>query len=163
MNALVRPAFAVVLLAGLVACGGEEPVELTEGDACGDAFFWAATGSGDVAVTVAVDARDRSPADAMTRDFGVPEAGIVVEVLEGENLQRNFCNDVLDTSAEPRDRQEAVAGEGAIRLDPTLLGSDLPHCGSVSGVLELTGLEAEDGTTFAPIRVASDSIGCYSG
>jgi hypothetical protein len=27
----------------------------------------------------------------------------------------------------------------------------------------LTGLEAEDGTTFAPIRIESDSIGCYAG
>jgi len=74
-------------------------VLLTTGDACGDAFFWAATDD----------------------------------------------------------------GEGSIALDPLPRGPDRDSCGTVSGTLELTGLEAEDGTTFAPIRVTSDSIGCYAG
>jgi hypothetical protein len=91
-------------------------------------------------VKVSIDAAERSSAEAMTQDF----------VL-------------ADGSAWPWERQGAVAGEGTIRLDPALPGPDLMGCGSVSRELELTGLEAEDGTTFAPIRVRSDSIGCYSG
>ena len=182
MRLLTGPVFGVVLLAGLAACEGDErepdppvavtsggerlpdpPVELTAGDACGDAWFWAATGSGDIAVTVSIDAVDRSSAEVMTKDFVVPDGSVSVEVLEGQGMRQNFCTDVVNGSARPRQRQEAVAGEGTIRLDPLPQGLDPVGCGSVSGELELTGLEAEDGTTFAPIRVRSDSIGCYSG
>jgi hypothetical protein len=99
----------------------------------------------------------------MTQEFVLPDAAVAVEVLEGEGMQMNFCTDVVNGSAEPRQRQGAVAGAGTIRLDPALPGHDPMGCGSVSGELELTGLEAEDGTTFAPIRVRSDSIGCYAG
>ena len=139
------------------------PVELTAGDACGDAWFWAATESGDIAVTVSIDAVNRSSAEAMTQDFVLPDGAVTVEVLEGRRMSQNFCTDVINGAAEPRQRQEAVAGEGTIRLDPALSGFDPMECGSVSGELELTGLEAENGTTFAPIQVRSDSIGCYSG
>lgn len=149
-----------------MACGEDQassPLELTAGDACGDAYFWATTDSGDVAVTVSIEARDRSPVEATTLEFVVPDAAVAVEVLEGENLARNFCTDVLDAASEPRGRQEAVAGEGTITLNPVTAGPDSFSCGSVWGELELTGLGAEDGTTFAPIRVTSDSIGCYAG
>ena len=177
MRLLAGCVLGSVVLTGLAACGRDDrssppveradpsspPVELTDGDACGDAWFWAATDSGDIAVTVSIDAVDRSSVTALAQEFVLPHAAVSVEVLEGENLQRNFCTDVLDGSAEPRERQGAVAGEGTIRLDPLPPGLDPMGCGSVSGELELTGLQAADGTTFAPIRVRSDSIGCYSG
>ena len=182
MRLLTGPVFGVVLLAGLAACEGDErepdppvavtsggerlpdpPVELTAGDACGDAWFWAATGSGDIAVTVSIDAVDRSSAEAMVQDFVLPDGTVTVQVLEGRGMRQNFCTDAVNGSAEPRERQGAVAGEGTIRLDPLPPGPDPMSCGSVAGELELTGLEAEDGTTFAPIRVSSHSIGCYSG
>ena len=83
--------------------------------------------------------------------------------LEGENLARNFCTDMLDAASEPKVRQDAVAGQGTITLEPMPEGPDSLSCGSVSGELELTDLEADNGTTFAPIRVTSDSIGCDSG
>jgi hypothetical protein len=164
MKVLVGALFGVLALA---ACGGEErPVELTAGDACGDAFFWAATDSGDVAVTVRIDARDRPPNEPTTREFALPDPAVVVEVLEGRDLQANFCNDVLSTASEPRTRQGASAGEGTIRLGPTTpVDPDYSGfgCGGAPGDLELSGLEAEDGRTFAPIRVTSNSIGCISG
>ena len=187
MRLLAGRVLGIVVLTGLAACGGDDrssppverdvrssppverdvrsspPVELTAGDACGDAWFWAATGSGDIAVTVSIDAVDRSSAEAMAHDFVLPDGSVAVEVLEGQGMQQNFCTDVVNGSARPRQRQGAVAGEGTIRLDPLPQGLDPVGCGSVSGELELTGLEAEDGTTFAPIRVRSDSIGCYSG
>ena len=173
MRLLAGRVLGIVVLTGLAACGGDDrsslpaeppspPVELTDGDACGDASFWAATDSGDIAVTVSIDAVDRSSAEALTQDFVLPDAAVSVEVLEGRGMSQNFCTDVVNGSAWPRERQGAVAGEGTIRLDPLPPGEPM-GCGSVSGDLELTGLEAEDGTTFAPIRVRSDSIGCYSG
>jgi hypothetical protein len=163
---LTRLLLCMLALAGVVACGDDQarsPLELTAGGACGDAYFWATTDSGDVAVTVSTDARNRSQVETTTLEFVVPESRVTVEVLEGENLARNFCTDVLDGASEPQSRQQAVAGEGTITLDPVPEGPDSFSCGSVSGELELTGLEAENGTTFAPIRVTSDSIGCYSG
>ncbi|WP_147251988.1 hypothetical protein [Blastococcus sp. TF02-09] len=187
MRLLARTALGAVVLTGLVACGGGDrwsppveradrssppieradrsrpPVELTAGDGCGDAFFWAATASGDVAVTISIDARGRSPVDALAQEFVLPDAAVSVEVLAGRGMQQNFCTDAINGAAEPRQRQEAVAGEGTIRLDPVPPGLDPTGCGSVSGELELTGLQAADGTTFALIQVRSDSIGCYSG
>lgn len=165
MRALTRT-MVFVALVGLGACSDDQqrsPLELTAGDACGDAYFWATTGSGSVAVTVRIDARDRSTTEVTTEAFTLPDPAVEVEVLEGRDLGRNFCNDVIDTASEPRARQGAVAGEGTITLDPALEGLDPFGCGSISGQLDLTGLEAEDGTTFAPIRVSSDSIGCYAG
>jgi hypothetical protein len=163
---LTRLLLVAVTLAGLAACGEDRassPLELMAGGACGDAYFWATTDSGDVAVTVAIEARDR-PRDApTTRDFVVPDATVKVEVLQGENLGRNFCTDLPDAASEPQSRRGAVAGEGTITLGPAPEGADSFSCGTVAGELELTGLEADDGTTFAPIRVTSDSIGCYAG
>lgn len=140
----------------------EAPIELTAGDGCGDASFWgmARTDSGEIAVSVSIEARDRSTVDPTTWDFVVPDAGVTVEILQGQYLETYFCNDVR-VGSEPA-RQGAVAGAGTITLDPR---PEVPaaRCGSVSGELELTGLVAADGTAFAPIRITTDSIGCYSG
>lgn len=163
-NALIL--LCVVAAAGLVGCGQDETgstLELPKGDACGDAYFWAVTESGDVAVTVTVEAKDRSHLDATTLEFVLPDAGVEVEVLEGENLGRNFCTDLPDPASDPRSRQVAAAGEGKLTLDPAPGGPNAFTCGTVTGELELNGLVAKDGTTFAPIRITSDSIGCYAG
>lgn len=176
MRRLTRPLFCVLAFVGVVGCGADQassppapneressPLELTVGDACGDAYFWAVTDSGDVAVTVSMKARGRSLVEATALEFSVPSAAATVEVLEGENLARNFCTDMLDAASEPKVRQDAVAGQGTITLEPMPEGPDSLSCGSVSGELELTDLEADNGTTFASIRVTSDSIGCDSG
>lgn len=165
------PAALFVALLGLAACGDDEATEsrssevvLSEGEACGDVYFWAASESGDVAVIVMVDARDRSTTEPTTIELALPDPTVVVEVLEGEDLSRNFCTDVIDLASEPQGRQHAVAGEGTITLGPAPEGpSSYRSCGTVSGELVLDGLVTEDGTTFAPIAVSSDSIGCYSG
>ncbi len=183
----VRGAAAAVALLVAVGCGSEtatstgtappstdpagspstEPtstaatdVELTQGGACADAFFWASTPSGDVAVTVTVEARDRSTTEPTTIPLSLPQPDATVEVLRGQGMSINFCNDVLDPSAEPTETLGAVAGEGQILLDPNAGPSEGEP---VTGTLSLDGLEAEDGTTFAPIGVTSDSIGFYAG
>jgi hypothetical protein len=151
-------------IGGLVGCndqGPEAPVALPNGDACGDAYFWAATDSGDVAVTVTVEARDRSHREATTLEFVIPDPAVEVEVLSGEQLSRNFCTDLPSSASEPQHRQPATAGEGTITLDPAPKGS--AACGAVTGELQVDGLVAQDGTRFAPIRISSDSIGCYAG
>lgn len=135
----------------------EATVVLTEGDACGDAFFWAASGEGDIAVTVAVEAWDRSRRATTTIDFTLPDPSVEVEILRGGRLQRNFCTDLPDPASDPRSRQPATAGDGTITLDPKI-----QTCG-VTGTLELDGLIGQDGTIFAPINVRSGSIGCYAG
>ena len=133
---------------------------LPNGDACADAYFWAASDSGDIAVTLFVDARDRSHDEATTLQFALPDPAIEVKILRGEDLSANFCTDVLSRASHPESRQAATAGGGKITLDPTSEGTT---CGAVTGELELNGLVAQDGTNFAPIRVTSDSIGCYAG
>lgn len=162
----LTPTLLCVLLAAPTACGDSRDtttLEVTAGDACGDAFFWATTESGDLAVTVRIEAMHRSTTEETTWEFEVSDPDVAVEILEGEGLSANFCNDVVSTSAEPRQRQAGVAGEGTITLQPALAGPDPLGCGSVVGELELTGLQAADGTRFGPVRVTSDSIGCYSG
>jgi hypothetical protein len=170
MGFLARTLLCCLLVIGPSACAeGEEssqvssPLELTAGGACGDVFFWAATESGDAAVTVRVDAVDRSTTDDTVRQFVLPDPEVSVEVLKGGVLTSNFCNDVISTSSEPVRRYGVVAGEGSIRLDPALRDPVPYGHPPVRGELELTGLVAEDGTAFAPIRVTSDWIGSQSG
>jgi hypothetical protein len=163
----VAIACGLVLLAG---CGQDSapdaattgsPVELADSGACGDAFFWAATGPGDLAVTVAVDARDRSAGEPTTRRFSIPAPAVDVSVLSGSDLARNFCTDLPDPSANPAGTQTATDGTGVLAVGPRL--ADYAGCGHVRGTLSLDGLVAEDGTVFAPIRVTTEAIGCYSG
>lgn len=145
------------------ACSGDSPkaqVELPDGDACGESWFWAASASGDVAVTVYTDTRGPSARTPVTVGFAIPDANVTIEILEGTNLPRNFCTDLPDLTSVPRKRLVAASGSGTIRLDPA--GGQSP-CGTARGDLHLDGLVAEDGTSFAPITVASTSIGCYSG
>ena len=154
-------AAAVLTSALSSACGDDTasnaaPVELTRGDACGEAFFWAATPRGELAVTAGVEARGRARDAPTTIDVSLPDPRITVTVLRGENLPRNFCTDVLDGSAEPRSSQAASRGTGAVVLAP-------PNGCGVDGRLRLDGLVAADGTRFEPIRVRSSSIGCYAG
>ena len=141
-------------------------VELTEGDACGDAYFWASTPAGDVAVEVTVEAFDRSTEEPTTIPVDVTSDDVVVRVLRGTNLPRNFCNDVLDTEAEPTSEQDATAGTGEIVLQARETDGNFGCAASdvePNGTLHLAGLVAEDGTTFAPIDVETNSIGCYAG
>ena len=162
-----RVLLGIAALAGIVsACVGDEAaseVVLTSGDGCGDASFWATTAADDVAVTVHVDARDRSLLEPTTLEYVLPDPAVEVEILEGDGLSRNFCTDAIDSASEPQRRRLATAGEVTVTLDPPPGGPDVFGCGSVSGKLELHGIVAEDGTTFAPVTVTSDAIGCYAG
>ena len=138
-----------------------EDVELTQSGACGEAYFWAASENGAVAVTVSVEARDRSADEQTVIRFAVTDPGVEVKVLHGNQLHRNFCTDVIDGASEPKEAEAAAVGEGEIQLDPP--GPEVSSCGTTSGTLRLQGLEAESGLTFAPIDVSSESIGCYAG
>ncbi|MGY1744056.1 hypothetical protein [Blastococcus sp. SYSU D00695] len=168
--ALRRTGSALALAASLVACttdvrGAASPagalagtVELVRGDACRDVFFWAATASGELAVTVTVDVADR-PADGPTEvSARLPDPGVTVEVLRGPgDLTVDLCTDAL-VGVEPTGRQSAVAGDLAMTVDPP--GED---CGESDGRLRIEGLVAEDGTAFAPIDVVSVLVGCNVG
>lgn len=162
-----RVLLGIAALAAVVsACGGDETrseVVLTSGDGCGDALFWATTAADDVAVTVFVDAVERSSLEPTILEYVLPDPAVQVAILEGEALSRNFCTDVIDSASEERRRQEATGGEVTVTLDPPPEGQEAFSCGNVSGKLELHGLVAEDGTTFAAVTVTSDAIGCYSG
>lgn len=174
-----RAVVPILLVLGVLACGADDepassgsttpssstpssaPVSLTDGAACGDAYFWVGTPAGDVAVAVTVEARDRSATDDTTIAFSVPDPEVAVTVLRGQDMARNVCTDVIDGASEPTSSAAAVAGEGEIVLGP-VDPDGYESCGT-RGTLRLTGLEAPDGTTFAPIEVTSDEIGCYSG
>ena len=137
-------------------------VRLTQGDACGDVFFWAATKKGDTAVTVTITGKPRS---FVARNFfALTEYNVdlYVSVLRGKHLERNFCTDVIMGNWQPTSSQKAVKGAGMIVLGPASeqVGQG---CGKTRGTLKLDGLVAEDGTRFAPIKVVSQNIGCYPG
>lgn len=138
-------------------------VALTESGACGEAFFWAATPAGDVAVTVTVEADRRSSTERTTIPISLSDPAVIVEVLRGRQMTMNFCTDVISTDAQPTSTMAATAGEGEIVLDAAPPEGEYTACGSTRGSLRLTGLDAEDGTTFAPITLASETVGCYSG
>ncbi len=138
------------------------PVELIQGDACGEAYFWAATASGDVAVTVSVDSRERSTDGPTTIKIDLPDPAVTVRVLRGDEMAANFCNDAIDIRSLPTSEQGATSGTGEIQLDPQAASGKL-ICGSTRGTLRLIGLESADGTRFAPIEVDSQGIGCYAG
>lgn len=160
-RSIVAAAVGVLASALIAACGNDRtsnaaPVRLTRGDACGEAFFWAAMPDGDLAVTVSVDARNRAGDAPTTIDASLPDPRLIVKVIGGENLPRNFCTDVLDQSAEPQSSQGVTGGTAEIVLAPP------EDCG-VDGTLRLKGVVAEDGTTFEPVTVRTASIGCYAG
>lgn len=145
-------------------------VTLEQSGACGEAFFWAASRSGDVAVTVQVDVRKRATNAATTVGFSVPDDQVAVEVLRGNALHRNFCTDL--PFSEPESRAPARRGKGALTLaapadgegvDPPA-GSAIggPGCG-VKGTLALTELVADDGTRIEVPTVRATTIGCYAG
>lgn len=137
-------------------------VRLTQGDACGDAFFWAATKKEDTAVTVTVTAEPRSFVARSVFSLTENNVDLYVSVLRGKHLARNFCTDLINGNWQPTSSQKAVKGTGEIVLGPASeqVGQG---CGKTRGSLELDGLVAEDGTAFAPIKVESQNIGCYSG
>lgn len=141
---------------------GVRDVLLTKWGACGEAFFWATNETGNVAVTVQIDVRKRAPNEQTTVKFSVPDPDVTVKILGGKNLAKNQCTDLIDPAAEPTATQAAASGQGAVVLG-TPFPTDRPPCGDTSGSLVLTGLVGEDGITFAPVEVTSDSIGCYAG
>ncbi len=162
-----RLALAIALTASLTTCSDGGPstpaakIALTQSGACGDAYFWAATETGDIAVTITVNVRERSAHAPTVIRFERPDDGLTIDVLRGSNLPRNFCNDVIDPNSRPASKMPATAGRGEIALEPA---ADAPNgCGTTTGTLRADGLTAHDGTTFEPINITSHSIGCYSG
>lgn len=143
-----------------------EVIELTEGDGCGEAFFWAATPDGDTAVIASVRANHRSKTEPTTIPVAVPDELVTVQVLRGTDLPRNFCTDLILQAASPESQDDATAGAGEIVLAPRHETGNY-GCGSSdrspNGTLRLSGVTAADGTEFAPIEVETSNIGCYSG
>lgn len=140
----------------------ESLVSLTQGDACGEAFFWAATKKGDTAVTVTIAAEPRSFVDDSYFSLTEYNIDLYVSVLRGKHLERNFCTDVIMGNWQPTSSQKAVKGTGEIVLGPASVHVG-QGCGKTRGSLKLDGLVAEDGTRFAPITVESQNIGCLAG
>jgi len=137
-------------------------VRLTQGDACGDAYFWAATKSGDTAVTVTIQGKPRSLVGRSFFSLTEYNVDLYVSVLRGKHLARNFCTDVITENWQPTSSQKAVTGTGEIVLGPASAQVG-QGCGKTRGALKLDGLAAEDGTRFAPIKVVSKNIDCFSG
>lgn len=135
-------------------------VELAKTGACGEALFWGVTSSGEIAVTVRIDVRSRSLERSTVMKVELPDPLVLVEVLEGHDLGRNFCTDVVDASAVPRSIERANVGRGEIVIEPPSASG--AGCAGVRGALRLIGL-ATDRITFAPIDIESTSVGCYAG
>jgi hypothetical protein len=127
---------------------------------CADAFFWAANADGTLAVTVDVDARQRSAAAPTVIAFTVPDPKVKIEIQRGRGLVQPFCNDVISQEWQVDSREHALEGKGRITLNARRQTS---QCGSAHGRLHLDGLAASDGTRFASIDVPTGYIGCYAG
>lgn len=84
-------------------------------------------------MTVDVEARERSSDEPTTIRISLPDDAVTAEMLEGRNLARNFCTDVLDVESEPTSTQAITAGEGEIVLDPAPDPSNTA-CVAASGV-----------------------------
>ena len=179
---------SVLLVAGLTGCdsnGGEgvtassrpktgssrpttsstSPIEsggqvLARSGGCADAFFWAANTDGTLAVTVNVDARQRSGAAPTVIDFTARDPKVKIEIQRGRGLVQPFCNDLITQEWHVDSRDHAVEGTGRITLNARRQPS---RCGSSRGRLHLDGLVAGDGTRFASIDVPTANIGCYAG
>jgi hypothetical protein len=135
---------------------------MTQSGGCGDAFFWAANATSTVAVTVTVDARDRSSTGPTVIDFTLPDPKVKVEIQRGRGLVQPFCNDVIDGNVWRVDsRSAATAGTGRITLDAAT--EAFARCGATTGELRLSGVAAGDGTELDAIDIETHSIGCYAG
>ncbi len=146
----------------------EEPaasqIDLVRTGACGDAYFWAESSAGDMAVTVEIaDSRPAGFQGTMSIPFSLtgPSPRVDVRVLTGHDLSNNFCTDLPELSSEPEASEGAVAGEGTITIDPPPDTGNT--CGRNLGSLHLSGLVSEAGIEFSPINLSSHDIGCYSG
>jgi hypothetical protein len=149
---------------GAAATTSPEPtgIELPRTGACGDAFFWAESTDGHVAVTVdAVYSKPPGSDPAMTIPFTVPGPVVDVRVLTGNDLSQNFCTDILLSESEPTTRLQAVEGHGEITIDPPQ--GEEHASGHMFGTLELRDLVAEDGQTFSTINVSSNDLGGTDG
>jgi hypothetical protein len=167
---LVPFLLSLALVVGLAACGDdddggartEEPIELTRSGGCGDAYLWAATEDGTVAVTVAVEVPRHSTRDDTVVEVDLPDPDVEAHLLRGDrDLTRNFCTDALDGNAEPTSTVPLTAGTGEVVTTP--VPTDVDLCGEVEGSLELVGVEAEDGTRVADIAASTEAIGCDAG
>lgn len=169
----MRRSVPLVGLIVLAACvGGPErsartagpapAVELTRSGGCGDAFLWAATEDGTVAIQVSVEVPSHSTVDPTVVEIDLPDPEVDAVLLRGDgDLTRNFCVDVLDTASEPTETVPLIAGTGGIVTGP--VPTDVPLCGEVDGSMELEGVVAEDGTRIAPVRAETTAIGCIAG
>lgn len=145
----------------------EQEIELTRSGGCGDAYLWAATEDGRLAVTVNTDLRDRSTTEPTTLAVDLPDPEIEAVVLRAPgDLTVNFCVDLLEPESEPTSTVAVTAGTGEIvidAVDPERGPDSLAGCGDTTARAELAGVEAEDGTTFAPVTIVAEGIGCYAG
>ena len=143
------------------ASSASAEVRITRGGGCGNALFWATSADLQAVVVVRADGSGRDAGRPTTIPFTLPDPDVRVDVYLGPDLQVGTCSDEEVPEDERSEPQGAAAGTGEIVLDPPADPDDA-DCG-VTGQLEITGLVAEDGTTFGPISVTTDDIGCYAG
>lgn len=161
----------LLVVASLAGCGsdgdddagpGGEPIQLTRSGGCGDAYLWAATEDGTVAVTVGVEVPGHSTREDTVVAIDLPDPDVEAHLLRGDqDLTRNLCVDVVDADAEPTSTVELTAGTGTITTTP--ISTDVGLCGDVTGTLELTDVEADDGTRIAEVTAETADIGCFAG
>jgi hypothetical protein len=83
---------------------------------------------------------------------------VKVSVERGTELPRNMCTDIPVPESDPTSSHEVTEGIGQIAFDPR----PIPPAVYASGTVRLTGVVADDGTRFAPIKVTSNCIDCYA-
>lgn len=165
----------LVLSAVLAGCGSTGPgsarttgpapdpsIELTRSGGCGEAHLWAATEDGTVVVTVSVEVPRLSTREPVVIDVDVSDPAVEAVLLRGHaDLTRNLCVDLLDPEAEPDETVPLTAGTGEVVIGP--IPTDVGACGHVTGTLDLTAVEAGDGTRIGTVTAETDSIGCFAG
>jgi hypothetical protein len=152
----------LITMGGVVACddtsGGSDLI-LSKSGGCGDVLFWGFAHDAKTAITIHTEVGQRSASHPTTVNFSVPSTKVSVQILDLDNP--NFCSDLGPPPPQQAAGRKPVNGRGTITVGPAV--DPTRACGQVEGELTLTGLQAADGTTFAPIRISSTDVGCYAG
>lgn len=153
---------SLAVVAITTGCAGDDeqrpapPIGWDTSGVCGEAFFWAASSDGTLAVTISVGTFQATDEPAAT-SFSLPDDLVDVEVVHGTRLDRYYCTDLPASGAAVTSTEKVVAGSGEVELGRRGLCSEVP------GTLALRGIRTSPGTEYPSVDIDALGVGCSSG
>jgi hypothetical protein len=126
---------------------------------CADAVFHAIGKANEQALTISVDASQRSTTEPTVLDITLPDPAVTVTLQRGAGLDQPMCNDVLGPEYRVDSEVPAVSGTIHIELGPRSEG----YGGGVTGLAVTKDLIMQDGTSLVDLYISTDQIGFYAG